>query len=231
MSILTQAQQGLHRPPCPDPSATQAGVFVGSDGQTIRQVVALSQPRVVVLEGVLSPEECEALMAGARERLQRSQTVDTATGGSQVDASRTSQGMFYERGENAWVQRIEQRLSEWLNWPVDHGEGLQILRYGVGAEYRPHYDFFDPDRPGTPAVLARGGQRLATVVMYLNDVAQGGATVFPDIGLEVAARQGSAVFFSYAQARPDSGTLHGGAPVLAGEKWVATKWLRERTFN
>jgi prolyl 4-hydroxylase len=26
-------------------------------------------------------------------------------------------------------------------------------------------------------------------------------------------------------------TLHGGAPVLEGEKWVATKWLREGAFE
>ena len=42
---------------------------------------------------------------------------------------------------------------------------------------------------------------------------------------------GSAVFFSYDRPDASTGTLHGGAPVLEGEKWVATKWLREGEFK
>ena len=55
-----------------------------------------------------------------------------------------------------------------LDWPLENGEGLQILRYRPGAEYKPHYDYFDPAEPGTPAILKRGGQRLASIVCYLN---------------------------------------------------------------
>ncbi|NCW57916.1 MAG: 2-oxoglutarate-dependent dioxygenase, partial [Gammaproteobacteria bacterium] len=69
-------------------------------------------------------------------------------------------------------------------------------------------------------------QRVASLVMYLNTPPRGGATNFPDVGLEVAAVKGNAVFFSYDKADPSTGTLHGGMPVIAGEKWVATKWLR-----
>ena len=67
--------------------------------------------------------------------------------------------------------------------------------------------------------------------MYLNTPEAGGATVFPDVRLEVAPVKGNAVFFSYDRAHPVSRSLHGGAPVLAGEKWVATKWMRERRFD
>jgi prolyl 4-hydroxylase len=78
--------------------------------------------------------------------------------------------------------------------------------------------------------VERGGQRVGTLVMYLNTPEGGGATTFPEVGLEVAPVRGNAVFFSYTRAHPGTKTLHGGAPVLAGEKWVATKWLREREF-
>jgi prolyl 4-hydroxylase len=94
----------------------------------------------------------------------------------------------------------------------------------------PHYDYFDPAQPGTPKILQRGGQRVATIVMYLRTPERGGATVFPDIGLEVAPIKGSAVFFSYDRPYPDTKTLHGGTPVTLGEKYVATKWMREREF-
>lgn len=67
--------------------------------------------------------------------------------------------------------------------------------------------------------------------MYLNTPARGGGTTFPDVGLEVGAVRGNAVFFSYDRAHPVTKTLHGGAPVVEGEKWVATKWLREGVFT
>jgi prolyl 4-hydroxylase len=148
-----------------------------------------------------------------------------------VNAARTSDGMFFERGESELCRRIEARIACLLNWPVENGEGLQVLRYRPGAEYLPHYDYFDPRHASTPAILQRGGQRVATLVMYLNTPAAGGATVFPDVKLDVAPIKGNAVFFSYERPHPTTLSLHGGAPVLEGEKWVATKWLRERVFE
>ena len=79
--------------------------------------------------------------------------------------------------------------------------------------------------------MKRGGQRLASLVMYLNTPLRGGGTTFPDVGFEVMPARGNAVFFSYDRPHPDTRTLHGGAPVLEGEKWVATKWLREGRFD
>ena len=214
----------------PEPALQDKPSVVRVDGREITVLATLQSPRLVVFGQLLSDEECDALMALARPRLERSQTVAHATGGSEVNAARTSEGMFFRRGETALVERIERRIADLLHWPVDHGEGLQVLRYRPGAEYRPHHDYFDPAQPGTAAVLKRGGQRLATLVMYLNTPEQGGATTFPEAGLEVAAVKGHAVFFSYPLPDPATRTLHGGAPVLAGEKWVATKWLRQGVF-
>jgi prolyl 4-hydroxylase len=133
-------------------------------------------------------------------------------------------------GANTPGAAIEARVAALLNWPLDHGEGIQVLRYRPGAEYRPHHDYFDPAHPGTAHVLKRGGQRVGTLVMYLNTPQGGGATTFPDVGLEVAPIRGNAVFFSYDRPHASTRTLHGGAPVTAGEKWVATKWMREGVF-
>ncbi len=194
-------------------------------------MISVNQPRVIVLGGLLSDEECEALIEAAKPRLARSLTVQTATGGEEMNPDRTSNGMFFNRGESELVKRIEARIARLVNWPVENGEGIQVLNYQVGAEYKPHYDYFDPNEPGTPTILKRGGQRVGTVVMYLNEPARGGGTTFPDIGLEVAPVRGNAVFFSYNRPHPGTLTLHGGAPVLEGEKWVATKWMRERVFE
>jgi prolyl 4-hydroxylase len=218
-------------PPAVPVPGPPPGVLLQVAGRQVQVVAAMALPRVVVFGGLLGTDECQALMEEARPRLVRSETVDNATGGSEVNAARTSDGMFFERGETPLIDRIERRIADLLGWPLERGEGLQILRYRPGAEYKPHHDYFDPRYAGTPKILERGGQRVATVVMYLNTPEGGGSTTFPDVGLEVAPVQGNAVFFSYDRAHASTRTLHGGAPVTAGEKWVATKWLREGEFR
>ena len=214
----------------PEPDLVDSPSVLRANGREVQVLTALRHPRVVVLGGLLSLEECDQLVELAQPRLARSLTVDNHTGGNEVNASRTSQGMFFGRGENELTQRIEARIAALVNWPVENGEGLQILRYGPGAEYKPHHDYFDPAQPGTPTILKRGGQRVGTVIMYLNSPTKGGATIFPDVGLDVSPIKGNAVFFSYDRPHTMTRTLHGGAPVIEGEKWVATKWLRESVF-
>ena len=215
----------------PFASLDASGTMVDAGDKWVQVITHRKAPDLMVFANLLSPAECDALIDAARPRLSRSLTVDTKTGGEELHPDRTSQGMFFTRSENAVVQRIETRIARLLNWPQQNGEGLQVLRYPPGAQYRPHYDYFDPREAGTPAILKRGGQRVATLIMYLFEPEAGGATVFPDIDVQVAPVRGNAVFFSYRQAHADSRTLHGGDPVTAGEKWIATKWLREGEFT
>jgi prolyl 4-hydroxylase len=214
----------------PEPALAGSPSRLWAGDREVAVLMMLRNPRVVVFGGLLSDEECDAMVADAAPRLARSETVVVQTGGNEVNPSRTSQGMFFGRGETPVCQRVEARIAVLLNWPVVNGEGLQVLHYRPGAEYKPHHDYFDPAQPGMAAVLQRGGQRVATLVMYLNTPQQGGGTVFPDVSLEVAPIKGNAVFFSYDRPHAATRTLHGGAPVIAGDKWVATKWLREGEF-
>ncbi len=218
----------------PVPVAVPAGVpsngpsTLPVDGRDIRVLFTSLLPRIVLFGDVLSPEECDSLIELARPRMRRSTVVDPETGGSQLHEARTSSSTEFERGATPLLERIERRLAKLVDWPYEHGEGLQVLHYGPGQEYEPHYDWFDPAAPGAGALLERGGQRVATIVMYLNDPECGGGTSFPDAHLEIGAARGSALFFSYDRPHAATRTLHGGMPVVRGEKWVATKWLRER---
>ncbi|MCC9595803.1 MULTISPECIES: 2OG-Fe(II) oxygenase [Rubrivivax] len=214
----------------PEPALAGAPGVLRAGDREVHVLATMALPRVVVFGGLLSEQECDELVALAQPRLLRSETVDNSTGGSEVNAARTSDGMFFERGETPLIERIERRIAELVHWPVERGEGLQVLHYRPGAQYKPHHDFFDPAHPGTANILRRGGQRVGTVVIYLNTPAGGGATTFPEVGLEVQPIKGNAVFFSYERPLASTRTLHGGAPVLDGEKWVATKWLREGVF-
>ena len=217
--------------PVPEPQLDASPAQVDCGDRTVNVLLAMAQPRIVVFGNLLSPEECDALIADAAPRMARSLTVATKTGGEEINDDRTSDGMFFQRGESTLVQTIEERIAKLLQWPIENGEGVQVLHYRPGAEYKPHYDYFDPSEPGTPTIVKRGGQRVGTLVMYLNTPEKGGGTTFPDVHLEVGPQRGNAVFFSYERPHTSTRTLHGGAPVIAGEKWIATKWLREREFK
>jgi prolyl 4-hydroxylase len=227
----TPAAQPAAASRVPEPALATEPTTLWAGDREVQVLLQLPLPRVVLFGGLLSEQECDELVALATPRMARSETVVGATGGSEVNEVRTSDGMFFGVGEHPLCERIERRIAKLLNWPVENGEGLQVLHYRPGAQYEPHYDYFDPEQPGASTILARGGQRVGTLVMYLNTPEAGGATVFPDIGLQVAPRKGNAVFFSYSRPHPSTRTLHAGAPVLAGEKWVATKWMRERVFR
>jgi prolyl 4-hydroxylase len=216
--------------PVPDAKVADSPSTLQVLDREVTVLMQMKQPRVLVLGGFLSDDECDQLVALSGPRMARSETVDNLTGGSEVNTARTSRGMFFERAESALIERVERRIAALLDWPIENGEGLQVLHYKPGAEYKPHYDYFDPVHPGSASILKRGGQRVGTVLMYLNTPTKGGGTTFPDVGLEVAPIKGNAVFFSYDRAHADTKSLHGGAPVIEGEKWVSTKWLREREF-
>jgi len=192
----------------------------------VRVLFTVNEPRIVLFGGLLANSECDELIAQARRHLTDSNVIDMQGGGEQRHGDRTSTGTAFGRGATPLITRIERRIAALLHWPMENGEALQILRYAVGQQYKPHYDYVDPSQPGAEPFLARGGQRVGSLVMYLNTPKAGGATNFPDIGLEIAAVKGNAVFFSYDRPHPSTKTLHGGMPVRAGEKWVATKWLR-----
>lgn len=215
----------------PAPALDDGAMSIDAGDRKVSVLVTMPDPQIVMFADFLSKNECDRLVETARPRMQRSLTTDMKTGHNKLDAVRTSRGMFFRRDENPLVRSIEARIAQLLSWPVENGEHLQVLHYRPGDSYEPHYDYFDPAAEGSAAVLARGGQRIATLLIYLREPERGGETTFPDLGLRFAAKRGCALFFSYDRPHPSTKTLHGGAPVIAGEKWVATKWLREGAFQ
>ena len=218
-----------HSYPAPDLQQHPSVIDVGD--RHVQVLMSLQKPQLVLFGNLLSDAECDQLIADARPAMARSRTVATQTSTEEINPDRTSQGMFYTRGQTPTVQRLEARIAQLLRWPVENGEGLQVLNYLPGAQYKPHHDYFNPSEPSSAAILQRGGQRVGTLVIYLNDVPAGGCTFFPETQLRIHPRKGHAVFFAYPKADASSLTLHGGDPVIAGEKWIATKWLREREFR
>ncbi len=201
--------------------------------RAVRILLALNAPRIILFGDLLSADECDSLIGMSRGKLERSNVVNRQTGLYDVHPDRTSEGAYFQRGENPLIACIERRIADLTSCPVENGEPIQVLHYTPGAQYKPHFDYFEPSHAGNAQILAMGGQRIATLLMYLNDVQTGGSTVFPEIGLDVLPQRGNALFFAYAdpEGRLDARTLHGGSPVAAGEKWIATKWLRQNPYT
>ena len=108
-------------------------------------------------------------------------------------------------------------------------EELQVVNYGLGGQYEPHYDFARREEKDAFKSLGTGN-RIATWMNYMSDVDAGGATVFPMLGVTIWPKRGSAAFW-YNLHRSGDGDLltrHAGCPVLAGSKWVSNKWIHER---
>ncbi|WP_026695526.1 2OG-Fe(II) oxygenase [Peribacillus kribbensis] len=199
------------------------GPIIKTADREIKIVAKLENPFIAVLGNVLSEEECDELIQLSDNRLQRSKIG----AGRSVDDMRTSSGMFFEESENPIIARIEKRISTIMGIPIEHGDGLQILKYSPGQEYKPHFDYF------SPSSRASENNRISTLIMYLNDVTEGGETVFPKLNFSVIPQKGMAVYFEYFYREQSLNelTLHGGSPVIEGEKWVATQWMRKRKFR
>ena len=205
---------------------------IDAGDRRIRVQARTEQPVLAVLAGVLDAAECEALIGMARGRLRPSTLTDPATGRDRVSQKRASWGMFFRLFENPLVERIDRRLARLMQLPPEHGEGLQVLHYPEGAGSEPHFDFLAPIHDANRASIARSGQRVSTLVSYLNDPPGGGETVFPATGWAVSPVRGNAVYFEYANSlgQLDPASLHASRAVEGGEKWVATKWMRSRPF-
>lgn len=213
-----------------------------------QQMEVLSwEPRAFLYHNFLMKDECEYLINIARPHMEKSSVVDSRTGRRVESRFRTSSSTFLKRGQDNIISRIEKRIAAFALIPEEHGEGIQILHYGIGQKYEPHFDFFF-DQFNTQ----NGGQRIATILMYLSDVEKGGETIFPKVevesssvpwwdelstcgrsGLSVRPRMGDALLFwsMKPNATLDSMSFHGSCPVIQGDKWSATKWMRVNKYN
>jgi prolyl 4-hydroxylase len=217
------------RLPAIDTSARQSVLHLPG----AQAVVTFEQlaPRIVVLDNFLSSGECDALCEEALPVFAPARVVDEHEQAVQATHLRSNDSAQLPASKSALVRRVEARIEQLTGWPTACCETLQVQRYAQGQDYRPHYDFFDPDSAAHAAAQAQGGQRLATLILYLKTPEAGGATYFANLGMRIAPRKGGALFFSYPDPGNNSGTLHGGEAVLAGEKWIATQWFRERVWR
>jgi hypothetical protein len=189
-------------------------------------------PRVARIDGLMSDDECRFLIALGRPLLRRSAVFDPSSGDVAALPVRTSSDASFDlMHEDVGLRLVIARLARAAGLEPSHAEPLILLHYGPGEAYRPHRDYLAPSH--LAANRPDAGQRRSTVCSYLNTVEAGGATEFPDLAIESPAIAGSAVVFDNlaADGSPEPRSLHAGQPVVRGEKWLATLWLRERPLR
>lgn len=190
-------------------------------------------PSIFLLSDFLSEKECDHMIKISKPNMVPSKVVDDDKAGAVLDKRRSSKGFFVpKKWKDPISMRIEKRIADLTNMPVENGENLHVLCYQVGGEFKPHFDFFNTETAGGKDCLKAGGQRYATVVMYLNTPEAGGETIFPEANIAITPKKGDAVLFYnlYDDGTVDPHSLHGGVPVIAGEKWIMTKWIRENPY-
>ena len=187
-----------------------------------------TKPTVAVFKNILSDSECDEIVSSYTNHSKetRASVYDNVTGGSRIDNARTNSLTHIGYGEHPVVVELEKRISTVTKLHPQRGESCQLLHYRPGEQYTPHDDFFHSN--GTDSNITRYGQRLATVITYLNNVEEGGETDFPNLGITVQPCKGDALYFEYTDPDGASTTLcrHAGMPVIQGEKWAISKWLR-----
>ena len=224
------------------------GVSGNAQTTTLDFQVLSWEPHAVLYRNFASVEECDHIKGLAASRLAPSGlALRQGEKPEETKDIRTSSGTFLSRKQDpaGILLAVEKRIADATHVHYEHGEPFNVLRYTHGQKYDSHYDTFDPESYGPQT-----SQRIASFLLYLTDVEAGGETHFPlegpnglerlknidykscDGGLRVRPRAGDALLFwnVHPNRTFDKHALHGGCPVEKGEKWVATKWIRDKSF-
>ena len=192
-------------------------------------VACCDAPRIAIVDGLLSAEDCRYVIAMGSPHLIRSRVADPESEGWIQHPGRTSDDTAFDAIlEDFHLRLLQLRMAGALGMDFTCAEPMVMLHYGPGQEYFPHRDYLPPE--ALAANQPEAGQRAITLLCYLSEVEAGGQTVFPKPDRMVTPSAGRAVAFWNLddQGRPDADSLHAGLPVQSGEKWLATLWLRQR---
>ncbi|XP_061400915.1 prolyl 4-hydroxylase subunit alpha-2-like [Musca vetustissima] len=184
-------------------------------------------PYMVLYHDIISEHEIEELKNMARPDLKRATVYSDDNKQPIVVRTRTAKSTGIDEEISPTTQRLNQRIMDMTGMDTNGSEALQIMNYGLGGHYDTHYDFFNVS---SDLKVVKEGDRMATVLIYLSDVEQGGATVFPNIPTAVFPKKGSALVWYNLKNDLEGNwlTLHAACPVLIGSKWVANKWIRSK---
>lgn len=202
---------------------------------TPRSIRVLSTaPDIRAIDGFATTAECAWLIGLARGSLRRAKIYRKDAEGFTEAGTRTNSEADYTIGNADLVLRLMvERIAKAAGASPRSFEVAKLLHYEPGQYFAPHCDFQEPSTPALAREVERRGQRVGTVLVYLNDDYDGGETDFPRIGLRHRAAAGDALLFRNVQPSGalDYDTLHAGVAPTRGVKWVLSQWMRDRPVD
>ena len=187
-----------------------------------------SDPIIYVVDDFISEDECQEFINCSKDKLQPATVVGLKE--EQKLQDRTNEFAWLEHHANETIHEVSKRLSILVQMPIRNAEMFQVVHYESGTEYKPHFDSFDQSTELGKKYWEPGGQRMITALIYLNDVADGGATYFPELNISINPKKGNVLVFHNTISETTNinpRSLHAGMPVSSGEKWAANLWFRE----
>jgi prolyl 4-hydroxylase len=166
-------------------------------------------PLVWTVPAVLDDAECDAAIARIEALGPTAAPVSTSRGFEmRPDVRNNRRVMFDDRALAADLfSRIRAQVPEQLAGMRACGtnERFRCYRYDIGQRFAPHYD--------GAFVRDETERSLLTLILYLNDDFDGGATEFHDFDIRVRPRRGTALLFQHL-------LLHEGCTVTRGVKYA-----------
>ncbi|TCP69591.1 prolyl hydroxylase family protein [Baia soyae] len=193
-------------------------------GLTTNPTVLHDDPLVSYYEQVITPEECNHIIEVAKKHIIPAQSYGHGP-------ERTSDYTWLNHYYDAVFSNVCVRVAVLVNQQLNHSEPLQVATYQPGGEFHFHHDTYNVHTEYGKGQVERGGQRMFTAILYLNDVIEGGETTFDYLDLKFTPRQGNFLFFENCIRGtnvPNERAMHAGRPVVQGDKWIATLWFREK---
>jgi prolyl 4-hydroxylase len=181
-------------------------------------------------EGFAPPGFAEWLIDRAKDQLVSASMYKAENS----EGIRTAQDFaFGPQRRDLVIAIMQERAAHLTRVPVEFHEPPNIISYEPGQEFSTHTDFLDPRAPEYQADLQNNGQRIATVVTYLNEEFEGAETWFPEVQVKYRGKTGDAVVFSNVlpDGSPDFNTVHAGLPPTSGRKWILSQWMRTKPFR
>jgi prolyl 4-hydroxylase len=230
-ALAASPEQGA-RPLDLDEGRVLAGIDLSPFFRPIAAQLARPSPRIVLLPDLLTPALCDYVIALAAPVLTRGKVM-LEDGGEGVRAERSNSVMNFGLADSDVVlELINERLATAAGLPARNAEGLGVLHYAPGEQYAPHVDYVAETLANSDQ-LAQRGQRVRTLLVYLNDDFEGGATEFLRLDIKFKPPRGWGLMFDNvtAEGAMDPLTLHRGAPPERGQKWLISKWFRTKALR
>jgi hypothetical protein len=193
--------------------------------------VVSESPRIGLMRDFLTPVACEWFINRAKGQLTSAAIYKGETNGARLSKERTNSEFSFDLFKADIAScALQARIEAAVDAPAANFETLTLMHYAPGQQFTPHHDFLNADLPGMADNLRAQGQRVLTVLVYLNDDYEGGETEFPNARFVHKPRRGDALIFANVDqgGAPDPNSLHAGRPPKRGEKWILSQWIRDR---